>query len=227
LDTELREVFTSQLETLEARVYTHSESIRHMGFHDAVAQCRTDMNSELTAILGWFNIANDKVIEDFTFSRLIGTAVELVQRVSSASMLAPRTNIRGDHVVWDGRAFVPFVDILFILLENIVKHAGGDNTRADISVTIQYNRLQLIVENDLGTAVDPSSVRQRIAHLESQVSDAIQRGLIRTEGGSGYFKLHKLCRFDLKRSDYSVKFTVEDSGRFRAVIDMDIQGIAR
>lgn len=226
IKTRLKDDLVALIDDLERDVFSIGRSIHDTDFHDAVTKCRTRIQNEVDLIAGWFHLADDISFDDFSFHYLIDTAVELVKRLSPSSEFWLRREVK-DEFMWDGRNFLSLIDLLFILFENVVKHCGTTTPSALIQVDFRGGALFIRVKNQVAYLVNVSEVQTRIAGLEAKVAEAIKKGAIRSEGGSGYFKLHKIIRYDLRRTDYSVDFELLDDGTFLATVRMEVVGMTR
>ena len=221
---ELRDQLTEALDSVASKIFELHGDIRHSSFGDAITRCRTGIQNEIETISAWFRAASEKAAPDFQFTLLSETATEIVRRCFPTSYFFPETSISTQET-FKGDTFAGFVDVLFILFENIVRHSRL-LLRPKFRVTTLNDRLSLSVSNSLGPSVDIQALQEKASVLNKIKSTATSPRAIRTEGGSGYYKLHKLIRHDLDRGDdYSVVVTVEDAGNFEVTIEMGLKGL--
>ncbi|QRN95532.1 tetratricopeptide repeat protein [Archangium violaceum] len=224
IKVELREQLTEALDTVAGKIFDLHGEIRHSSFGDAVTRCRTGIQNEIETISAWFRAASEKAAPDFKFTLLSETATEVVRRCFPTSYLWLETSISTQET-FKGESFAGFVDVLFILLENIVRHSRPP-FRPKLDVSVQDSRLSLRVSNPIGPSVDTPVLQAKISNLNNIKSNTTLARTIRTEGGSGYYKLHKLIRHDLDRGeDYSVSISITDAGAFEVIIEMGLKGL--
>jgi hypothetical protein len=206
--TDLSSQLTSALDLLASRMFLLHEDIRHSPFSDAIIRCRTRIQNEIEAIAAWFRIPNETSLGDFTAGVLVETAVATVTKCFPTYRFVPRVAVESG-IVFKGSALVPLGDVMFILLGNVIKHSRADSIEASIEIQTLAERVILSVENSLNSDVDILEVVSSTRAAHELKGAILLTGATRREGGSGYHKLHKLLRYDLKcRDDYTVETSV-------------------
>ncbi|AFE05948.1 hypothetical protein COCOR_04660 [Corallococcus coralloides DSM 2259] len=220
IKTTLRNQLTTSIDLMAANIFNLHQDIRHSPFGNAITRCRTYIQNETETVAAWFKNANDKTAPDFDFILLANTAEEIVKNCFPSSHLSAQTRV-SPSATFRGNLFAFFVDIMFILLENIVKHSKVENPVATISARLENNRLFIRIDNTVSPHVDRENLETHLGRINKIRASALTPRAIRTEGGSGYLKLHKLIRYDLERgNDYSVSISAKDS-TLSVCIDMD------
>jgi hypothetical protein len=103
-----------------------------------------------------------------------------------------------DDLRLHGAQLTVFVDILFIILENITKHAGdGLKPSATIGATLRGTSLRINVENPVSPEIVTDERRAMLKRLKSAVLDQQHAAFVRQEGGSGFHKLARILQDDL------------------------------
>ena len=194
------------LDDLSADVSAIDQSIQHSPFADAVARCRTNVSNAVASIAAWFDASSKDKPPDFSLQLLCETAVAQVHNCFPQTAFSPTIEVRvaGECL---GKVFVGCSDMMFILLENIVKHAGVSAATSSITLSETGARLQLTVRNILS----PHVLARATQDAASITAVTPRSGLdsVRREGGTGYQKLHKILRYDLGcGEDYDVRALV-------------------
>ncbi|QAT85976.1 hypothetical protein EJ065_4425 [Corallococcus coralloides] len=222
IKTTLRDQLTAAIDTMSSNIFNLNPEIRHSQFGSAVTRCRTHIQNEIETVAAWFKNANDKTAPDFDFSLLAQTATEIVKNCFPSSQLSSTHTATPSVPTFRGNLFAFFVDIMFILLENIVKHSKAENPTAIISASTDADRLSICIESTISPLVDTDNLKTQIDRINKIQASALTPKAIRTEGGSGYLKLHKLIRYDLERgNDYNVSLSSNEN-TLSVRIDMDI-----
>jgi hypothetical protein len=188
-------------------------------FADAVAQCRTDLHNELGTIAAWFRRVDDRFMHDYEFDALVQTVVAVVSGSTAVAGLQPQLGI---HIpgLCKGTTFAPMFDVLYILLHNAHRHGKGSPVPVQVKAWVQSDNVLLEVSNDIPDGVDALDLGKRLRHMADQARADSAGGLIRSEGGTGLFKLHKIIRHDLHCDTYTVEWTVGAGRRFVASVTM-------
>jgi hypothetical protein len=219
---DLRPQLIQLVDTLEAKVQAilaGGRLPRH--FTSNLTSCRTGIHNDLEILAGWFNVVERQEMADFDFRLLLDTCIEVIRRLFPSVHFYPEVNYTGPLRCL-GHTFAALFDVLFILLENVVKHSGSNEPQCRIEVRIDGDELVLLVQNPLSDAADATVVQERLQDQRIQLDSVDMASASRREGGSGYFKLHKLLRADLNRTRHTVRFAVDDQCYFSATIAMDL-----
>jgi hypothetical protein len=176
-----------------------------------VAPARGSIDTAVDKLIDWFRRSES---ED------TGTVDPVVPIEVSASLM--RNMYPNISFTWDlkkatsgarlGRRWIkPWVDIVHTLLMNAVKH-GGVQDKCDIGITFTVSKEATIlkVSNQLGESADPERV-------DADLNDAMQRLACDTpipntaiEGKSGFAKVHKWARVDLRCPTSHIAASMDD-----------------
>lgn len=224
---DLRDSLTHALDTLLTRTSELHSALHPSQFAASVTRCRTNIQNELETIAGWFENVEQATLPDFEFEHLVDTTIEMVRKCYPSHSLSPRLEIQGG-LRCQGSVFVSFIDIMFIILENVAKHSTRDGTDTIvpmIAVNAVDGRFLLEVTNEIPESVDIPWLRGRLEQLREEGKPGVSDRFVRAEGGSGYYKLLKIIRHDLGRDVYDVCFHISTDNRFVTSIQMPIEGI--
>jgi len=224
---ELAERFTAVLDGMAADLYRLHDDIKHSAFSAAVTRARTSILHELDIVAGWFRRSSHAEFPEFGLRLLAETSVAIVRNCYRARPLVATISGR-DEVQFDGKHFAPLADVMFILLENVIRHGGSLTPSAEVELGASGARVQILVRNPLPAGQDLDEVRRKVAHLP-ELSNAALSGDVRREGGTGFRKLHRVLRVDLAREkDYAIETRVLDSPPvFEVAVTFSAQGLGR
>jgi hypothetical protein len=228
LREDFRAELTRHLDRLTQDVNALDPGMSHSPFSDAVSRCRTQIQNELEAIASWFGRTSldEGVLDSYDMRVVVESAVATAKKCFPTYGFDPELQLP-ENLRCKGSTLVPLEDILFILFSNIVKHSGLGMVDAKVSIRVVGDELQISVANKLAAHIDVSAVDGVIARLGrmshmSHTSGAV--GQIRAESGTGYYKLHKLLRYDLDLRDHVVSVSREGN-EFRVAISFPLNAV--
>ncbi|MGD0626569.1 MAG: hypothetical protein ABSB32_17885 [Thermodesulfobacteriota bacterium] len=188
--------------------------------NDLLTQLQTNIESisrfvdtgDLTAAIGRgrteIQIAFDRVIEWFRFNRLKERepfSIEDVISISEASVqiscpaFGSTANISEEMKQLRILGKLPtFVDMLFIIFENIVRHSKSVDPKAEVSVHYQEAMIIIRVVNKVAEGVVCEESTRKIKDIKNVISERKYGEAIRREGGTGFQKLYKILSYDFK-----------------------------
>jgi hypothetical protein len=164
----------------------------------AIRTANNELQVAFDRIATWFRRASSSGAEPFSIAEAIDIGVESVKTINPQFEHSVKIDF-DEELDLHGSLLTPFVDILFIILENVVKHSG-DVTRpsARISATLRQGSLQVSVMNPVGPDIILEDVNERLDRLKAQIMDHRHSAFVRREGGSGFHKLARILQDDLR-----------------------------
>ncbi len=174
-------------------------------------KCQTAIVIEMANISEWFNRSNKKIIEEFDFKLLIDSNVNTLQNVNPLFADAKIRTDNGCALIFDGDLFPHFTDILYYFLENALKHCKLPSSELWIAIDVSQNndRINIKVSNNISD--DPAHIertRNNIAATRKKIETDKTYEDINKEGGTGFPKIKKTLKHDLKRKDFSIELGV-------------------
>lgn len=192
-------------------------------YTNRVAQCRTNIQNDISIVAEWFTTAAQNQIQAVDINVLTTTAIDVVRKVNLGVNIVVDEHIE-DAVTLDGRWLGSFVDALFILLDNVVKHSHMDAVNPTILMTVEATSLIIEVSNQLGDNVDVNDVVATIETLNALPESETGEAKLQSEGGTGFAKLHNVLQHDLKCSQYDVTCSCDEKQRrFIVRIEVDAE----
>jgi hypothetical protein len=166
-------------------------------FEVSVKKARTQMSVDLDRIIAWFVMPRESAVSDYELQDPFEVASETVKLIHpnlKLNFAAPNEA----KLRMIGETFKPFCDISNILFENIATHAGlADNS---INVALKVERIGDAITLSLKNNVSNEclqKVESIIRDLEKRLNSSENFDRVRTEGGSGLFKIRKMLKVDL------------------------------
>lgn len=220
--TTLRSNLTTALDTLVSSVSAIERDIMHGPFGDAVKRVRTALQNEIEVVASWFAEASSGTPGGYTPELLVETAVAQVRNCFPTYNFEPQCTYRAD-IQLRGDTLAAFVDVLFVLFENIVRHAPLLTPAPTVDMGLDGHQLRVCVDNAITPEME-QDLAKRIDKI-NPTREPTASGVVRQEGGSGFHKLHKILRHDLMQGDrYSIAVNVAE-GHFTVTILIDLEPI--
>jgi len=192
-------------------------------FESNVTKCSTEVRNSLESCAHWFRRVDRWAMNDYTLATLVEAAITNVKRCYPSTSFD--AIVEGDvSRLLKGHTFSWFWDIIVILLDNVVKHAG-DPSQAKVVIIDDSETLSLAVSNPLPEGCDISAFGERMRELCNAAGGSTAGASVRNEGGTGIFKLNKLVNHDLRRSTSHVVFEIVEPSSFSAVVRMELKGL--
>jgi len=169
-------------------------------------------------------VERDGAPDDFDITLAIDSSIEIVRKTFplDCGSVEPRAE-KGLQL--KGRVFPHLLDLLYILMENVIKHSRPEKVRSLVSVGQNEKKLWIQVENSLRSGADAAQLADRIPELKARVCETDAHERIRHEGGTGFYKLGKILQHDLKAADWKVDIGVGQDRTFLVRVEMDLEGI--
>ena len=197
LDQEAKSQIYDLLNSLQADLKDLAGELDTSDINNAIGVARTELQLALDRIIDWFRRSNTASSEPFGIEDVINIGVESV-RTASNRFSAEISTASGTPVLFPGRMFSSFVDIVFIVFENIVRHAMSTKlSKAWVTVTYAQDQTYLHIENEIGPEVETQVAIKRINNLMATMHENKYNKSIVSEGGTGFHKIWKLLRHDL------------------------------
>ena len=181
---------------------------------NAARAAKTDLLVAIDRVTAWFVRSRAGEDEPFELGDAVDIAVEMV-RTFSPGFRADVLPEDASRLLVDGRWLSSFVDVFFLLFENIVRHSGiVFAPAAEVYLPAKAGSLEIVVENQ----VAPESVTPKVVERLARIREELERGhhdlSVSREGGTGLHKLAKILAHDFA-IDSAVTFHHVSGDRFR------------
>ncbi len=250
IQTELKPFFYQKLNELEQKIkLQESTSVNDITQEilSSITKCRARIATVMTEFENFF-YRDDVVYEDFSLQELATTCVGIEKQIHAEfDNINLKMNISGTKKII-GSTFSDFIEIIILLMNNAITHAGFDNMHMldlvlscslggdteealELQKTIleahkgwpKDNLLLLSVENNLAEDKDINKIRDRVQYIFDNAKDpqTIKKYSI-SEGGSGIYKIYKTISYNV-RVPYAILYSVEDT--FKLVLAVNASGL--
>jgi hypothetical protein len=204
---ELADDFHKLLRVLTRDLHELSPTLTHGSLGNAIRQCGLALQNNLEATASWFapNAERGAITVDL---EVLGLAViDTVSKMYPAYELRIVNNTTSGLLV-EGYLLLSLWDVVLILLDNCVRHSGMTLVRGHLRFARSGDYISLEVRNEVANGI--GALEKVASSLSIPSTEWKASSAVRSEGGSGYYKLHKILRYDLRADlDYSILATVE------------------
>ncbi len=161
----------------------------------AIRSARTELQNTFDRVTEWFRLPKDTASDPFLISDAVQIAVETAK--TPERHLHDEISIVGDEFRFGGSKLSSFVDIFFILLENIVRHSGLEGTiPVEVEVVFEEHQVGIVVRNSLGPKMDKAALARRFEDRMEAIRNDSDPTPVSSEGGTGFLKVSRILRRD-------------------------------
>lgn len=195
IDTKAKPQFSRALSRLQADVERQLPSGSMPDLIDQIRVVRTEMQMALDRIKDWFRVNQSYGGEPFDVGDAVEIGVTSVKAISRDFTVTVNEE-SGNFAPVLGPQLMPLVDIIFIMLENVVRHSDvGDAPQASVLISQTENSLTLTVENEVLSPTEKHHERLETIRRALRASEYMHS--VSLEGGTGFFKIAKIITRDL------------------------------
>lgn len=227
----IRDKITNEIaigfQNLFKNLSTELESIKnHLNLselRDAISLESTNMQRKIEIINGWFTRKTSSDIKDFTFNLPISIAEEIIKNIHVNMDVKIGKNInRNDE--FEGNNLKGFVDILYILFENAIKHSKNES--AEISIDFLESEKEeyfykIKVQNEVSENLNLELANQKLNEIREIIRTKMYGQKVSSEGGTGFYKIVKILMYDLTATPFYLDFYFDEKRRFIVDIHFD------
>jgi hypothetical protein len=177
----------------------------------ALTRVRPLLQSELVSISSWFTSHGRKDTDPYSLETAIGIAKKMFDRCNPALQFSIERKGVGGELSLKGSTLSGMVEILFLLFSNVGKYGlqSERRIRCNIAYAVKSDSLEITMTN----TVSPETVGMYSSKLASLLA-SIRRNenfdKVKTEGGTGIYKLAKILRVDFQ-SQAIIDFSYRDN----------------
>ena len=194
---------------------------------------KTLIQNELYNISEWFKISNNLDNSILDIQTIIQTAIESINL--NVNDIKPEVIVDSEHFFEAG---FYYIDIFKILIENAIKHSGLSIEDLDIVIDVKtlvlFNKIEekdvpiskLIVKisNNLNNDIHIDKLNEKLEILVNNWNTELST--VNKEGGSGFQKIKRILKYDIKSLDSDLNFKLEGTNlQFLLEITHNIKGI--
>lgn len=233
---ELKTYFNDELNSLERKV-KECELEQNLDVCkevlSSITLCRVKMQTVLNEFENFF-FRDDVVYDDFSLENMVSTCIGIEKQIhADFDKISLRVNACEEKKIC-GRFFSEFVEIIVMLMNNAISHAGFDEMREielSVDCTIgknaelfedgvnalrkmnsdfsEENLFIISVKNNLSSGKDIQKIRNRVQYIFENAKDPnILKKYSISEGGSGIYKIYKTINYNVS-VPYVILYSVE------------------
>jgi len=214
LRTQVQQRINAQIDLLTStldRDLPHSDITP---LRDAIVIARTHFQTAADVVAGWFRRPTELVREDYEFDLAIDVAAKQIENCYPRHQLNI-VRLGETGVRFEGETFDAFVEILFVVLQNVVRRSGFTGSVPDVRLLLerQGGDFVLQVDNELAGSIDiPERKAAGRAAVERYEEDTAL-SMARQDAGSGLSKVWRTFQYSLDRR-HGMTIDVTDDSRF-------------
>jgi hypothetical protein len=179
----------------------------------AVVAAQTDMQRAVDRMAEWFSLGAQTSDYPLPLSLAVQVAAETTNRFHRTFSLILHCETLLDPVYPLG-AWVNFVDVFLILMENVVKHCGfSDSCDVHARLWEADGMINVRVSNRTASAVRTQATQDHMGRIRVDMDRGDYRKFVPREGRSGLHKIRKIVGHDLRSLDH-LDFGFADDGDF-------------
>ena len=197
----------TDLQTDINRWITYSDN---SDINNIITHTRTEMQRVINRVISWFRLSKITSKEAVSLLDAISISEESVKTASHSINL--EVSLLDVDIWLEGSRLISFVDILYIIFENIIKHSQI-STHPTASLTAKYhnNFIEIKVQNKVSKAVISVSANDKMEAIRKAIGEDIYLKSVNMEGGTGLHKILKILSHDFTlNSNFEFGFEPED-----------------
>ncbi|HIF9367322.1 TPA: hypothetical protein ACX6RZ_003311 [Photobacterium damselae] len=223
IESEIKINLLKSVDHMHKKISNEISSSELEVFSNCVNEAKTNFECYIDELKEWFTLPDNITLEDFSFDLAFMVALKQVNNCYVRSKISVNSNVDSTTKL-KGEYFNSVVEILFILLQNVIRHSGLDENKAKIIVIINNNQLQLTIKNKVGDSVDLELLKQAIPELNKKYSEESALAFANKEGGSGLSKIWKIIEHDIQTKN-EFNFSVDEEHNFVSKLTFQVEGL--
>ena len=175
---------------------------------DVIRHESTILQRNLETLKQWFTRQTISSIADFEFTLPVSITKEVIKNVHANNFIKLNADIKIKDK-FKGLFLKGFVDILYILFDNAIKHSDSEcekiNLLLDKSDEKQYE-YRLYVTNQIKENLNIKLNTQKIEEIRDNIRNKMYGQSVGTEGGTGFYKIVKILTYDMVMGNRFIDF---------------------
>ncbi|HEY3489921.1 MAG TPA: hypothetical protein VGK27_07350 [Candidatus Deferrimicrobiaceae bacterium] len=217
IDTNGKSQVNNLFDSLMTKIDSHDNVINIGDLRNTIRTTMTDMQLVMDRIKEWFRLSKISANDPFLIEDAINIGEESVKMYSTNFNVHIATNEDMPKIHFKGKLLTSFVDILFIIFENIVRHSGLLD-RPEAFVTVFYDKgvINIEIENEIGKTINIRETNVKINAIKEVMREGNYGKSISSEGGTGFHKIGKILTHDFRSNQKKLEydFGIRENDRF-------------
>ena len=212
ISNELMQNINSIFQKLNIKMESIDNKNNLSEIRDVVSHESTTIQRNLETLNQWFSRQTISSIADFEFKLPVSITREVIKNVHTNNYIKLNTNIKINNK-FKGFYLKGFVDILYILFDNAIKHS--DSECEEINLLFEKSDLpqfqyKLNVINKIKENLNVELNTQKIEEIKDKIRTKMYGQSIGTEGGTGFYKIVKILTYDMFIANIFMDFNFKD-----------------
>ncbi|MCG6398903.1 hypothetical protein [Vibrio fluvialis] len=221
IDKEVRLYLLKSIESMQRNVIEQLTSSDSDLFSNCINEVKTNFECYIDELNDWFTKPEKTILEEFSLDLVSSVSIKQVNNCYVRSMIEVKENI-SKKIRFKGKYFNNFVEVLFILLQNVIRHSGLSENKATLSIDVHSNELTLTLINKIDQRIDIEQLRSDIPKLNKKYSEENALAYANKEGGSGLSKIWRIIELDIcTKSEF--EFSLNNNDNFVARLKFNIE----
>lgn len=185
---------------------------------------RIAIQYELDKISNWFKRVRTTESADYLIKLPIDIALEMIKNIYPNNLIEPQIFI-DKELKLKGRTLKSFVDVFYILFDNIIKHSNLNfNNNVKIHISEENAILEVSIQNEVGDVMNINDEIKKLIKIKELIGKDLSMEKVKKEGGTGFYKIDKILSIDLNCKN-GIDFEITKDHVFNVYILVDIGGI--
>lgn len=195
--TDVKNRINKLMDELQAGFEQNRDSCDSGEINNIIRLTRTEMQAVVDRVIEWFRLSKTTATDPFTLEDVITISVESIKAYARSFDIEVVMEQDMPQISAQGKFLTSIVDILFIIFENIVRHAGRTiSPRANIRASYSANMINIRIENPITSEAATASNRIRVSNIKSTMTAGKFKAAVKKEGGTGFHKIRKILNHD-------------------------------
>lgn len=206
--------FMEELESEVKNIFPHQADI-FSELYQVINNTKVLIQRELDLISEWFKVSNPVLDTSLDLKTIIETSVESINLIQAKYKIKADIFITNEMIL---QRFDYYIVIFGILLENIIRHSGNEQPEICVDifadseiVNINNNNLyhlKLKVSNEFCN-IDNDKLSNTFKKIKENWATKLDK--VSIEGGSGFQKINRILKYDIKSYDSNFDYTIKDN----------------
>jgi signal transduction histidine kinase len=218
--------FVDAIDELGSSLESLGLSRRIPAMNDALLMAKADMRAAIERVASWFTLSAAHEYADFDLEIAFQAGIASVKSYYADLSIVHTYHHEPGSIMLLGWSLPAVARLFFQILDNAAQHAGKGRRELSIDVTAEHQNGTILIKitNDLPDELSRDDLKVRIGTINADYGQAKAMDMIGEEGGSGYPKIWKLLKADLRR-DHDIHVSLEQD-KFKVEILLNSTGLA-
>ena len=223
IERDVKIKLSKALESMRRNILPHLNDKDSELFGDCINEVSTNFEGYIDELKDWFTKPENSSLDEFSFDFVSVVAQKQINNCYVRSKIEVESDL--DSITkFNGSFFNYFVEVLFILFQNVIRHSGLQENKAKVTFKISNNEVYLVVTNEIGGSVNIEKLRLSLPSLNKKYSEEMAMEFANRESGSGISKIWKLIEHDINKKG-ELNFELDDEDNFVARLNFNVDGL--